>query len=152
LKATFARATALAARDLDEKLEAVRRILQAESQPTPSMRHALRYIDGIQTETKSGRPPATLSELAQIAKEAEVLNEKEVRLNKALEKKLEKAQSEVDDLENEIEQARKNLSDVTESRLAMREKSKTFVEQVKRRETQWKERYAALEAELEAQD
>jgi predicted nucleic acid-binding Zn-ribbon protein len=152
MKATFGRAVALASNELNGTLETVKQILQAEPQRTPVIRHAIKYISGIQEMGDQKEANTNPSDFAQMTKEAEILSEKELKLNEALKKKLESVQDEVTDLEKEIVQAKKNLAEITESRKAMKEKCRTFIEQIKKRESQWKEKHAALEAELEAQD
>jgi predicted nucleic acid-binding Zn-ribbon protein len=151
MKSTYGRASALAAGELNRVLESVKQILQSELERSPVVRHALKCLTGIQEAgdaKETGRNP---SDLTQMTKEAEILNEREVKLNQALKKKLEKVQEEIADLEKEIIQAKKNLEEVSESRKVIKEKCRSFIEQVKKRESQWKEKYAALEAELEAQ-
>jgi septal ring factor EnvC (AmiA/AmiB activator) len=152
MKATFSRASALAARELEEKLNLIKQILRSEPEKTPVIKRALKYIENFEAEAATVHPGADLSELTQIAKDAEIANEKELRLNRALKKRLEKVETEVKDLEAEISQAEKNLGEVTESRKAMKEKYRTFGEQIKRRESQWKEKYSALKEEVDAQD
>lgn len=151
LKTTFSRALALASSQQKDKLSSIKRILLNAPQKSQVIQLALKYIQDIETQDSSVVPDAPkLSELTQVAKEAELSGEKEAKLNRALKKKYAQVKEEKDDVKKEVEIAKQNLEKVTEDRRALKEKCKSFVENVRKREAQWKERYAALQAELEA--
>ena len=67
-----------------------------------------------------------------------------------LEEELEQHLHEKQAMAQEVETAQQNLDQIVEARRELKEKCKTFVQNVRRKEAQWKERYAALEAELDA--
>lgn len=151
MKTTFSRALSLASTQQKEKLASVKRILLNAPEKNNVILLALKYIQDIETQDNSVVPDAPkLSELTQVAKEAELSGEKEEKLNRALKKKLAQVKEEKEDVEKELEIAKQNLEKVSEDRRNLKEKCKSFVENVRKREAQWKERYAALQAELEA--
>ena len=151
LKATFSRAVTLAAAQQKEKLNAIKRVLQNAQKKSAVTQKALKYILSLENKENAEVPDAPkLSELTQQAKEAELSNEKEQRLNRALKKKLVQVRDEKQAMAQEVETAQQNLDQIVEARRELKEKCKTFVQNVRRKEAQWKERYAALEAELDA--
>ena len=151
LKATFSRAVTLAAAQQKEKLNAIKRVLQNAQKKSAVTQKALKYILSLENKENAEVPDAPkLSELTQQAKEAELSNEKEQRLNRALKKKLVQVRDEKQAMAQEVETAQQNLDQIVEARRELTEKCKTFVQNVRRKEAQWKERYAALEAELDA--
>ena len=151
LKATFSRAATLAASQQREKLLAIKGVLQNAQKKSSATQKALKFILSLENEENAEIPDAPkLSELTQQAKEAELSNEKEQRLNRALKKKLIQVREEKQAMEQEVATAQQNLEQIVEARRELKEKCKTFVQNVRRKESQWKERYAALEAELDA--
>ncbi|OHT15471.1 hypothetical protein TRFO_14097 [Tritrichomonas foetus] len=151
LKSTYSRALSLSTSQMKNKLDAIKRILQSSPKKTAAINRALKYIESLESNDPNSQDTPNPSELEQQVKEAELSSEKETRLNKALKKKIQQMSEQREDLNKQIEEAQKSLDDILADKKSRKDKLKAFIAEFKKREAQWKEKYQALEAELEAQ-
>lgn len=151
LKSTYSRALNLSSSQQKEKLQSIRRILQNVPKKSAAIQKALNYINQIENDESDQPKGSQASQLAQQAKEAELSGEKENRLARAIAKKMEQVKSEKEELEQQIDEAQKQLDHIIESRQNRKNKIREFFDEYKKRQATMKERIEALEAELEAQ-
>jgi hypothetical protein len=152
LKATSARVLALATRRRNEKLDQIKRFLEAEPDSNQTIKRALSLIQEIQEGAPgSGASVPNQSELAQKLKEAELANEKEAKLNRALHRQLDHVTEERNQNEGELAAAQEKLDEIVKGRQQMKDKLIALRDHRLKKEGQWKERCAALQAELDAQ-
>lgn len=136
-------------RDIFTKL---RLILSKRGGKDPHVLEALRLIGEYEMQEGAFIPDTPrVTELANQAKEADVNSEKLERDVKALKRSYKQNHSEIETLKQQVSEAEENLQSLKESRQEIKEKLQAFVEKCKKREASWKDKVAALEAQLEAQ-
>lgn len=150
LKLTYTRALSLSSTQLKSKLSSITRILQTSPKKTAAITNALKYIEQLESNDPNSPNTPNPSELEQQVKEAELSSEKETKLNKNLKNRLQQMAERKEELNKQISEAQAQLEELTNQKRDKKEKLKAFIEQFKRHEANWKERYQALEAELEA--
>jgi hypothetical protein len=152
LKLTYNRALALSASQEKEKLQVIRRLLQTDPDKSRTVRQAITFLSDADGNDGWNAPEVpNLAELSQRTKEAELALEKENKIARALARKLEQITQEMADIEAEVAHCEQQLTDVIASRRAMKEKCRTLLASMKKREARWKETYAARQEELAAQ-
>ena len=93
-----------------------------------------------------------VTELANEAKEAELANDKAKRDNRQLKISYKQLCDELEGMRQQISEAEEKFEQLKSSRKEVKEKLHSLIDKAKRREGAWKEKIAALEAQIDAQE
>ena len=151
LKATFTASLAQEASQQRKKLLRLRTILEGEGD-NPAVKEALKFIGHLDEDDPSQpREAPQMRELAEQAKSAEETVARQHEENQKLKTKIRAIMAERDELIQQLEDLNSQIEATAESRHTIKTKLKTLAANYKKKEADWKERVAELEAQIESQ-
>lgn len=152
LKATFTASLAQEASEQRKRLLRLRKILEVDSD-NPAVKEALRFIGNVEVDDKTQpRAAPHFQELAEQAKSAEETVARQHEENQKLKSKIREVMAERDGLIQQLEDLNAQIEATAESRHEIKAKLKTLAANYKKKEADWKERVATLEAQIESQE
>ena len=152
LKATFTASLSQEASEQRKRLLRLRNILEADSD-NPAVKEALRFIGNVEVDDKTQpRAAPHFQELAEQAKSAEETVARQHEENQKLKSKIREVMAERDGLIQQLEDLNAQIEATAESRHEIKTKLKTLAANYKKKEADWKERVATLEAQIESQE
>lgn len=147
LKQTFSKSLAVASAQQKSKLACLRDLLQPDSE-NPAVKEALKYIGDVKNDTTIIPDTPRVNELAKQAQDAENSVEKLRQKNQKDKKKLKELMNECDELRQQLDEINTSAEQYAESMHELKDKFINMKATLKKRDAQYKERIAALEAEL----